>query len=51
MLSIDMSNVITQAFTIVNQLWPIFVIPLGLILGFSLLRKIFDLVKGAFAGG
>lgn len=50
MLSIDMSTVITQAFDIVNQLWPLFVIPLGLILGFNLLKKIFGLVKGAFGG-
>lgn len=50
MLSIDMSQVITQAYEIVNSMWPIFVVPLGLILGFSLLHKIFNLVKGAFGG-
>lgn len=50
MLSIDMSQVITQAYSIVNSMWPIFIVPLGLILGFSLLHKIFNLVKGAFGG-
>lgn len=50
MLSIDMSQIITQAYAIVNSMWPIFVVPLGLILGFSLLHKIFNLVKGAFGG-
>lgn len=50
MLSIDMSTVITQAFQMVNSMWPIFVVPLGLILGFGLLGKIFHLVKGAFGG-
>jgi hypothetical protein len=51
MLSLDMNVVIEKAYEIVNMLWPIFVVPLGLILGFSLLHKIFNLVRGAFGGG
>jgi hypothetical protein len=50
MLSIDMQSAIEAAYDIVNSMWPIFVVPLGLILGFSLLHKVFNLVKGAFGG-
>lgn len=49
-LSIDFANVLTQAETIINSMWPVFAVPLGLVLGFALLDKILKSVKGAFSG-
>ena len=47
-LSIDFTAVMNQAFTIANQLWPVFAVPLGIILGFAILDKVLKAVRGAF---
>jgi hypothetical protein len=46
-LSLDFSAIWAQAVDFVNMLWPIFVIPLGLILGVALLNFVMKAVKGA----
>ena len=50
MLSIDFSAVLTQAFDIANSLWPVFAVPLGIILGFAILDKVLKAVRSAFGG-
>jgi len=50
MLNIDFTAVMEQAFTITNQLWPVFAVPLGIILGFSILDKVLKAIRGAFGG-
>lgn len=50
MISLDMGSILTQAYAIVNGMWGIFIAPLGIMLGFSLLKRIFNIVKGAFGG-
>lgn len=49
-LSLDFSQVWTQASDFVNQLWPVFIIPLGLILGAGILSMIVKQVKSALGG-
>lgn len=48
-LSLDFSQVWTEASTFVNNMWPIFVIPLGLILGVGILNFIIKTLKGALS--
>jgi hypothetical protein len=46
-LSLDFSQVWTQASEFVNNLWPIFVIPIGIVLGVGILNFIVKALKGA----
>ena len=41
-LSLDFSAMIEQAFTIINGLWPVFILPVGFTLGLGLLAWIMD---------
>jgi hypothetical protein len=41
-LSLDFTAMLTQAFTLINGLWPIFIIPVGFTLGLGLLAWIVD---------
>jgi len=47
-LSLDFSGVMSQAGTIINSLFPVFVIPVGLALGIGLLSKIIAEIRKAF---
>jgi hypothetical protein len=49
-LNLDFSEIWTQASSFVNNLWPIFVIPLGMILGIGILSFIVKTVKRALGG-
>ena len=49
-LNLDFSNLWSQASEFVNNLWPIFVIPLGMILGIGILGFIVKAVKSAIGG-
>lgn len=46
-LSLDFSQVLSMAGTIVNGLWPVFVIPIGIALGMGLLGKIIGEIRKA----
>jgi hypothetical protein len=46
-LSLDFSQVWTQASDFVNNLWPVFMIPLGIILGVGILNFVVKALKGA----
>lgn len=48
-LSLDFSQVWTQASDFVNNLWPVFMIPLGIILGVGILNFVVKALKGALA--
>jgi hypothetical protein len=39
-LSIDFTQMISTAFTLINSLWPVFVVPIGFAIGLGLLGKI-----------
>ncbi len=49
-LDLDFTQVWTQASSFVNNLWPIFVIPIGMVLGIGILSFIVKAIKGALAG-
>lgn len=46
-LTLDFSDIWTQASDFVNNLWPIFVIPLGMLLGIGVLNFIVKTIKSA----
>lgn len=46
-LSLDFNDVWAQASSFVNNLWPVFVIPIGLLLGVGMLNFIMKALKGA----
>lgn len=46
-LSLDFAEIWTQANSFVNNLWPIFVIPIGIVFGVGILNFIVHEVKGA----
>jgi hypothetical protein len=48
-LYLDFSKVWEQAIQFVNMLWPIFVIPIGLVLGVGLLNFVVRTVRGAIS--
>ena len=48
-LSLDFSQIWEQAADFTNNLWPIMVIPLGMILGVGILGFIMKTVKGALS--
>lgn len=47
-LSLDFTNLLGQAGTIINGLWPVFIIPVGIALGMGLLSKIISEIRKAF---
>jgi hypothetical protein len=47
---LDFTQVWTQASNMVNNLWPIFVIPIGMILGIGILNFIVKTIKSALGG-
>lgn len=49
-INLDFSNVWTQASTIINTLWPILAIPVGLIFGFGIMNKIVKEIRSALGG-
>lgn len=48
--SLDFSGVWTQASDFINNLWPVFVVPLGLILGAAVMSTIVKQIKKALPG-
>ncbi len=46
-LSLDFSQMLAQAGTIINGLFPLFIVPLGITLGMSLLGRIFAEIRRA----
>lgn len=48
-LSLDFSQVWTQASDFVNNMWPVFMVPLGIILGVGLLKFVVGAVKSALS--
>lgn len=46
-LSLDFSQMLNQAGTIINGLFPLFIVPLGITLGMSLLGRIFAEIRRA----
>jgi hypothetical protein len=48
-LSLDFGQVWAQASEFVNNLWPVFVIPIGLLLGVGMLNFIMKALKGALS--
>ena len=47
-LSLDFSGLLGQAGEIINGLWPVFVLPVGIALGMGLLSKIVGEIRRAF---
>lgn len=47
-LSLDFSDMLGQAGDIINGLWPVFVLPVGIALGMGLLSKIIGEIRKAF---
>jgi hypothetical protein len=46
-LSLDFDSIWTQAVAIINNLWVIFAIPLGVVFGFAILAKIIREIRSA----
>lgn len=46
-LSLDFTQMLNQAGTIINGLFPLFIVPLGITLGMSLLGRIFAEIRRA----
>ncbi len=47
-LSLDFSGLLGQAGAIINGLWPVFILPVGIALGMGLLSKIIGEIRKAF---
>lgn len=47
-LSLDFTSLLGQAGNIINSLWPVFILPVGIGLGVALLGKIVGEVRKAF---
>ena len=47
-LSLDFSGMLSQAGEIINGLWPVFILPVGIALGMGLLSKIIGEIRKAF---
>lgn len=48
-LSLDFSQIWEQAVSFANMLWPVFVVPIGIVLGVGILNFVVKAVKGALA--
>jgi hypothetical protein len=46
-LTIDFSQVWTQASDFVNNMWPVFIVPIGIVLGVGILNFIIKAVRSA----
>lgn len=46
-LSLDFSGLLEQAGTLINGLFPLFIVPLGITLGMALLGRIFAEIRKA----
>lgn len=46
-LSLDFGSIWTQAVDIINNMWIVFAIPLGVVFGFAILAKIVKEIRGA----
>jgi hypothetical protein len=46
-LTIDFSQVWTQASDFVNNMWPVFIVPIGIVLGVGILNFIIKTVRSA----
>jgi len=46
-ISLDFTALIDMAFTLINSLWPLFVVPMGLMFGLALIGWIISEVKKA----
>lgn len=44
-LSLDFSSLIDMAFQIINQLWPLFVVPMGFMFGLALIGWIISEIR------
>ena len=44
-LSLDFNSLLEQAFTLVNSLWPIFIVPIGFALGIGIVSWIASEIK------
>lgn len=49
-LSLDFSQIWTQAVDIINNMWVVFAIPLGVVFGFGILGKIIKEIRSAVGG-
>lgn len=50
-LSLDFTALIDMAFSIINQLWPLFVVPLGFMFGLALIGWLIAEVRKAVPRG
>jgi hypothetical protein len=50
-IDLDFASVWENATQIINQMWPIFAIPLGVVFGFGILAKIIKEIRSAVGGG
>jgi hypothetical protein len=49
-LVIDFDGMIDQAFSLINSLWPVFVVPIAFALAFGLIAMIIKNVKDSLTG-
>jgi hypothetical protein len=49
-ISLDFSSMIDTAFTIINSLWPLFVVPIGFMFGLGLMAWIIDAIRKSLPG-
>lgn len=47
-ISLNFDGMLNNASTIINGLWPVFVVPIGIALGMGLLSKIIGEIRKAF---
>lgn len=47
-LSLDFTSLMSSAGNIINNLWPVFILPVGIGLGMALLGKIVGEIRKAF---
>ena len=47
-ISLNFDGMLENASTIINGLWPVFVVPIGIALGMGLLGKIIGEIRKAF---
>ncbi len=49
-ISLNFDSIWSNAVDIIESMWPIFVIPLGIVFGFGILSKIIKEIRGAIGG-
>jgi hypothetical protein len=50
-ISLDFTSLIDMAFQIINSLWPLFIVPMGLMFGLALIGWIISEVKKSIPHG